>query len=190
MPSPAPVESRLAPSTSLAPAPLVVIGSLAIDITLSPSSVSPLSTTAPGRVSMSLGGVAGNVAGAASSLGLPSDTVLLAPAAGDALGTLARAGLEKRGMRTDGLLTIGDEENGTPACGILLDERGDLIGGVADMGLASKMTGTQIVDVLEKVKSRLVCFDGNISSEAMSAVLDQCQRAGTESKSGSSHRSL
>lgn len=46
-------------------------------------------------------------------------------------------------MREDGLVEI---EGGTATCGILLDERGELVGGVADMEIAERVTGEQVRD--------------------------------------------
>ncbi|BGP21739.1 hypothetical protein JCM10295v2_000614 [Rhodotorula toruloides] len=109
---------------------------------MQPASSSPLQTTAPGTVSLTLGGVAGNVAGAAHSLlsGIGKDEVLLvAPVADDSLGEVAKNSLKKRGMRDDGL--ISTSSSGTATCGILLDEKGDLFGGVADMGIATELSG-------------------------------------------------
>lgn len=159
MPAPLPSASASAPAAPTAavasdtptpPASLVVAGVLAVDITMHPSSSSPLQTTAPGTVSLTLGGVAGNVAGAAHSL--LSDTsknevMLVAPVADDLLGGVAKSGLAKRGMRDDGL--ISTSTSGTATCGILLDEKGDLLGGIADMGIATELRGKEVSCVCE-----------------------------------------
>lgn len=108
---------------------------------MSPTS-SPHLTTAPGYVTLSLGGVSANVAGSARSLGI-SDVLLVAPISDDLFGLVARKGLKERGMREDGLVEI---EGGTATCGILLDERGELVGGVADMEIAERVTGEQVRD--------------------------------------------
>lgn len=126
----------------------MVAGVLAVDITMVPAATSPLRTTAPGKVAMSLGGVAGNVAGAAHAV-LASDTpdghhdvLLLAPVADDTLGDVARSGLSRRGMRTDGLLAPSEARTAT--CGILLDEKGELVGGIADMDIAHQLDGAEV----------------------------------------------
>lgn len=108
-----------------------------------PTSVSPLRTTAPGKVSLSLGGVAGNVAGAAHSLLGGEEVMLVAPVGDDLLGSVARNGLKDRGMRSDGLVKLGESER-TATCGILLDQTGELVGGVADMAIAAEMEGDQV----------------------------------------------
>lgn len=129
----------------LPPASLLVVGSLAIDITMHPTSVSPLRTTAPGKVSLSLGGVAGNVSGAAHSLlGGKGEVLLVAPVGDDLLGNVARSGLKSRGMRSDGLVQLEKVGESTATCGILLDQTGELVGGVADMGIAAEMAGEKV----------------------------------------------
>jgi pseudouridine-5'-phosphate glycosidase/pseudouridine kinase len=134
----------IAPTEPIVPvsSPLVIVGSLAIDLTLIPSSSSPLLTTTPGTVSLSLGGVASNIASASHSLGV-SDVLLVSPVAGleDLLSVVAKRGLEERGMRSDGLVVIEGEKTAT--CGILMDAEGELIGGVADMGIVELMDPKQ-----------------------------------------------
>ncbi|GAA5902185.1 hypothetical protein JCM5296_006623 [Sporobolomyces johnsonii] len=181
---PAPPPSSTVPSTpsslnTLPPSPsLVVIGSLAVDITMHPTTSSPLQTTAPGTVSLSLGGVAGNVSAAAHSL-LGSDEVLLvAPVGDDLLGSVARNGLKERGMRRDGLVEVGKEEGRTATCGILLDDKGELVGGVADMAIAREVDGDKILERLRRAKPKVTCFDGNISPETIAKVLVHCEKAG------------
>ncbi|KAM0754973.1 Indigoidine synthase A-like protein [Meredithblackwellia eburnea MCA 4105] len=156
------------PTTS----PLAVVGSLAIDVTMTPNSSSPLLTTAPGSIRLTLGGVAGNVAGAARSIGI-DDVVLVAPVGNDLFGTVAKEGLAKRSMRTDGLVSRRSEATGS--CGYLLDAKGELIGGVADMGITEEMTGAQVVDRLHVLEPRVVCFDGNLSSSTMADILSLSQ---------------
>lgn len=177
----APVRTESAPVTPTS-ASLVVVGSLAVDITMVPTSVSPLATTAPGRVSLSLGGVAGNVARAAHSIGV-SDVLLVAPAANDTLGNVARDGLTRAGVRTDGLISMDSSASaGTPTCGILLDERGDLVGGVADMKLALDMEGAQVVKRIKAANPKLVCFDGNISVQTMASLVEFCSKNAVKSE--------
>lgn len=170
-PTPEPAPAPTPPAT----ASVIVIGILAVDISMIPTSASPLRTTAPGTVRLSLGGVAGNVAGAAHSLlhsatATPStsasaaapaqgspEVLLLAPIAKDLLGEVARTGLEQRGMRTDGLMLVDPEpspgrgaerqSNGaarTATCGILLDEGGELVGGIADMEIGQHLEGGEV----------------------------------------------
>lgn len=156
--------SRNEPVRHRTPTPkasVVVAGVLAVDISMVPASSSPLKTTAPGSVKLTLGGVAGNVAGAAHSLLSSSassadEVLLLAPVAEDTLGDVARGGLARRGMRTDGL--VAPPGGRTATCGILLDEKGDLVGGIADMAIAHELEADQ-VSRLRLSLSRVPCID-------------------------------
>ncbi|GAA5835197.1 hypothetical protein JCM11251_006641 [Rhodosporidiobolus azoricus] len=187
-----------APSSPLAP--LVVTGSLAVDITMTPTS-SPHATTSPGSVSLTLGGVAGNVAGAAHSLLSGEDVLLIAPIGKDLLGEVAKGGLRQRGMRSDGLIEVTPGEgveSRSATCGILMDEKGELVGGVADMAITAALDGEkvlllypqfydsivltaiseQVVNRIKAAKPRLVCFDANLSQAGMADVLKYCEKEG------------
>lgn len=98
-------------------------------------------TTVPGRISLSLGGVGNNIAFAAYSAGV-EDVLLVSLVGKDSFGEVARSGLVGRGMRTEGLVV--NEEAGTASCGILLDGGGELVGGVADMGIMLRLTAEQV----------------------------------------------
>lgn len=181
------------------PASLVVAGVLAVDITMQPSSTSPLQTTASGTVSLTLGGVAGNVASAAHSL-LSSqekdDVLLVAPVADDLHGGVAKSGLAKRGMRHDGL--VSTSTCGTATCGILLDEKGDLVGGVADMGIASELSGKKVSPASDSTISTVLTLPDlrlsngyNLRHPNLSALTATCRRtpSPTSSRTASSRAS-
>lgn len=70
--------------------------------------------------------------------------MLVAPVGDDLLGSVARSGLKDRGMRNDGLVELVGEKERTATCGILLDQTGELVGGVADMAIAAEMEGDQV----------------------------------------------
>ena len=147
---------------------------------MSPTS-DPTHTTAPGAVALSLGGVAGNVAGAARSCGI-DDVLLVAPVGADFLGSVASEGLKGRGIRSDGLVRLRAGKGGTPTCGILLDPRGELVGGVADMGVVAEVKGEEVVERIEKSGAKLVCFDGNLSKETMAAIITHANNNGIRSE--------
>ena len=152
---------------------------------MSPTS-DPMHTTAPGSVGLSLGGVAGNVAGAARSCGI-ADVLLVAPVGADFLGSVASEGLAARGMRCDGLVRLVAGEGGTPTCGILLDPSGELVGGVADMGIVAEMKGEAVVERIRRSEAKLVCFDGNLSKHAMAAIIQHADDNSIRSESLSEH---
>ena len=120
-------------------ASLVVVGSVAVDITAQAQTglENALIThsTAPGSVSMSLGGVARNIAEAAHRVitsNSPELSSLLVSAIGDDhFGRLLTSETSEIGMRVDGLVKT---DKRTPVCNMILDSSGGLIGGVADMG--------------------------------------------------------
>ncbi|GAA5849971.1 hypothetical protein JCM8547_000968 [Rhodosporidiobolus lusitaniae] len=174
--------SASSPSSRPPHAPLVVAGSLAVDITMTPTS-SPLQTTSPGTVSLTLGGVAGNVAGAAHSLLQGEDVLLVAPVGQDLLGEVARSGLRKRGMRGDGLIEVEGVEGSegrSATCGILMNEEGELLGGVADMDITAALDGKKVVERIKAVKPKVICFDANLSEKGMGEVLQYCEQNGIQ----------
>ncbi|KAK4054846.1 hypothetical protein OIV83_000770 [Microbotryomycetes sp. JL201] len=152
--------------------PLVVIGSLAIDITMRALSDDPSRTTAPGTVSLSIGGVASNVARAAYSIGV-EDVKLIAPLGNDWTGDVAKRGLAESGLRDDGLLI--DDARRTATCGILLDKEGDLFGGIADMDITEGMSADDVIEKLENSRPRVMCFDGNVNEHVMTEIVQHCQ---------------
>ena len=121
--------------------PLIVIGAAAIDIVSRPSS-NALRTTAAGSIALSLGGVARNIFEAAYRLGI-RDALLIAPVGNkhDALEVMLKQGLETLGTTLRGLVKVAGR---TPAVNMMLDSQGELLGGVADTGLAEEMTGSMV----------------------------------------------
>lgn len=142
-------------------------------------------TTHPGRVAVTLGGVARNVAETASKV-LSADTFavkLISPYGMDEMGLLLRRKMQDLGMRTDGLFhpATGSEDARTAVCSLLLDARGDLISGVADMDISQTQmlsSCSTLPDLLEQDMPRIVAFDGNIGESHASQLLTACQSHG------------
>lgn len=113
-------------------------------------SQSILHTTAPGKVTLSPGGVGRNIAEAASRL-LPGGQVMLISAVGasssdgglDAFGTLLRHEMRTAGMRTDGLVPVAGAAASTAVCNLVLGDQGGLIAGVAAMGVIESLSAEQ-----------------------------------------------
>lgn len=128
---------------------MVVIGSAAIDITAQtrPDVDNALAnhSTAPGTVSVSLGGVARNIAEASHRVitsQSPNLSLMLVSAVGnDPFGRLLVDETVQLGMRVDGFV---QSNKGTAICNMILDGDGDLIGGVADMGITADLTGDTV----------------------------------------------
>ena len=146
-----------------------MIGGSAIDITatLDSQQQNVSQTTAPGSVSLSVGGVARNIAEAAHRVlsssaasaaqsastthenSVPSNsenedaTLLITPVGHDEFANFLIDEQKRLGMRDDGLMKTRNER--TAVCNVLLDSNGALVNGVADM------------DIIKNVDAEIVC---------------------------------
>jgi pseudouridylate synthase / pseudouridine kinase len=140
------------------------VGATAVDIT---SHADPFTTelisksTVPGQVSISLGGVARNMAEAAhrslslsptsSHSSVPSEsshsptTLLVSPLGQDMFGTLIQEQTASMGMRTDGFLHTDARKS--LVCNMVLSEDGGLVGGVADFSALSTFGSGEVSSV-------------------------------------------
>jgi len=131
------------------PADLIVVGSAAVDITsqADPSTDPSLAknSTAPGKVSLSIGGVARNMAEAAHRIlaaqELQTSCLLVSTVGEDGFGKFLVEETEKLGMRTDGLLR---NDRSTAVCNMVIDSAGNLVGGVADMEITHALIDEQV----------------------------------------------
>jgi pseudouridylate synthase / pseudouridine kinase len=133
---------------------LVVVGSAAVDIsTIAKTSTAgdaalSLHSTSPGTVSMTLGGVARNIAETAHRVltshapRLSVATMLVSPVGDDAFGRVLLDEMHHIGMRTDGLLQILGARSAV--CNMVLDSAGNLAGGVADMDIIQLLDGQTV----------------------------------------------
>lgn len=108
-------------------------------------------STVSGSVTSTLGGVARNVAEAAHRIRTSSnplskdDIMLISPLGRDSFGSLLRNETAVLGMRTDGLtytdaaLLAQSAVFRTAVCNMVLDSKGELVGGVADMEVIASM---------------------------------------------------
>ncbi len=106
-------------------------------------------STSPGKITFTVGGVGRNIAEAAhrilaagSGSSRTDDTVLVSPLVNDAFADKLMSGHQQLRMRTDGFIRIRDSR--TAACSMVIDSNGSLVGGVADMDIASDLTGEQV----------------------------------------------
>jgi len=145
---PVPDQSSRSSTPTLQPEPVLasvaVVGSSAIDISAQcPDPSLAAHTTVPGRVSLSLGGVARNIAEACHRLTPPSTTLLIAPVGQDAFGTLMSTELKLMGMRSDGL--IPEKGQSTAVCNMTMDNNGSLAFGVADMDITANVDSAKVI---------------------------------------------
>ncbi|KIY64223.1 hypothetical protein CYLTODRAFT_425424 [Cylindrobasidium torrendii FP15055 ss-10] len=160
----------------LPPASLAVVGSAAVDIISKANTTASDSlaahSTVPGAVELSFGGVGRNVAEAAHRVSADvSSTLLVSPVGQDSFGSLLRKETEHLGMRADGLIV---SEMRTAVCNMLLSQEGDLITGVADMDITTKLDAVEAKAILDKHKPTLVAFDGNLSPGTIRGLLEHC----------------
>ncbi|KZS95964.1 indigoidine synthase A-like protein [Sistotremastrum niveocremeum HHB9708] len=158
---------------------LLVIGAAALDITTQPDGSIPFvvdsRVTVPGKVNLSLGGVARNVAEAAhrvltdpTQTGETSPVLLIAPVGGDLFASAIRSGMQMIGMRTEGLYQRAHK---TPVCAMHLDNEGELRNGVADMEFEAD---AEVIQILDSKSPRLVLFDGNLPSSQLTDIIRSC----------------
>ncbi|KAG8925442.1 hypothetical protein FRC02_009685, partial [Tulasnella sp. 418] len=166
---------------------LVVIGASAIDITAQAqaSSQSATHSTSSGSVTVTLGGVARNMAEAAHrSSGSRHETLLVSPVGDDAFATLLHQDMKAMGMRGDGLLhpTKLSGSNAvsrrTPVCNLVLDGEGSLVGGVADFEAMGTLNVNEVLSHIDPQNTRLVAIDGNVSPDLLTGIIDHNNRNG------------
>lgn len=163
------------------PAKLIVVGSAAVDITAQAQAgvknALIMHSTAPGTVSMSLGGVARNIAEAAHrviTLNSRELSSLLVSAIGDDhFGRLLTNETTGIGMRVDGLVK---NDKQTPVCNMVLDSSGGLIGGITDMGgpRTATLDKDTIISYIDKHNPSLVALDANLSEGTIRHVVRHC----------------
>ncbi|KAJ1886892.1 hypothetical protein LPJ66_009400 [Kickxella alabastrina] len=152
--------------------PLLVVGGAAIDVTSQVDSdiESPASQTTsyPGAVVTSIGGVGQNIARAAHFMG--ADTVLISAIGHDIYGDTIKAALEEIGMDTAFLQYPGESAR-TAVYNALHAQNGDLIVAVADMDINGMVSAQQIQEAFVKLSPGVVGLDGNISALAISTAV-------------------
>ncbi|KAG9314320.1 indigoidine synthase A-like protein [Chiua virens] len=153
-------------------ASVVVVGCAAVDITSQTDALlgRDQKSTYPGKVSVSLGGVARNIAEAthriiAGSTRKDAGTLLVAPVGDDEFGKLISTMTDSIGMRTDGLVTVKSRQSAV--CNLLLDSQGELQCGVAAMDLLHVWEAEQVLSILRDQPPELLAIDGNVSSDLL-----------------------
>ncbi|KAK6907109.1 hypothetical protein I203_101098 [Kwoniella mangroviensis CBS 8507] len=90
----------------------------------------------------------------------------------DSFGKLLMLELTAAGLRTDGL--IGRSGKSTAVCSLTLEKNGDLVAGVADMGIVETLSPVTVEDIIRKRSPRMVVFDCNLTEEVVRAILKTC----------------
>ncbi|KAF8272906.1 indigoidine synthase A-like protein [Lactarius quietus] len=165
------------------PAKLVVVGSAAVDVVAQARTISDADgscgrhSTSPGTVTVHLGGVGRNMAEAAHRVSISkfqsrsSETVLVSSVGDDSLGRLLREEMRTIGMRTDGVITSGRK---SAVCNMVLDDSGNLIGGVADMDIVHSIEPEMVISRVIEHEPTLVAMDANVSPDVLKALVQHC----------------
>lgn len=150
---------------------VMVFGCASVDITAQSRQKQMFaSSTTPGRIHASAGGVAHNVARATHALIKDKQAVVLvAPMANDVFGkVLLQDMLTVSCMRTDALAPSSH----TAICNLLLGAHGELIHGIADMEVVEKSLTPQVVtEKLRQYRPQFIAADANLSPASLAAIL-------------------
>lgn len=143
---------------------VLVVGAASIDSKGRSERPLMLGTSTPGRVRVSVGGVARNVADNLTRLGV--ETVLLSAIGNDGSGKRILNNAAEVGINTD--FCIVSEEYHTSAYLAVLDEKGNLVMSVDDMNVMHCITPQTIEDRRELiVNAEMVVLDSNLSQETI-----------------------
>ena len=156
--------------------PVVVIGAASLDIKARARTSLAPATSNHGTVTLSLGGVARNVAENLARLGVP--TCLVAAVGDDAFGEEILRRTAASGVDTSCVLVAGGQRSAT-YCAIL-DETGDMAVSVDDMQVVEALT-PQVVRSHRVLLARspMIVLDANLSPRTLRAILSLAKRAGT-----------
>jgi pseudouridylate synthase / pseudouridine kinase len=154
------------------PTDIMVIGSMAVDLTCTLPNVSTnslqLHTSHPARMHTSVGGVAHNVALAASYAS--SNPVRLITALGsDPDGTWLREYAQNIGLDVKFISANAE----TARYVATHDKDGDLLFAAADMRIIETFRTEDLKQEIRRGKPKFVAFDGNISPESIKAILEE-----------------
>ena len=184
---PPPIEPSEAPQKINAdydlPVEIMVIGAMAVDLTCTQPNTSitnfPLHTSLPSKMHTSVGGVAHNVALAASYAA--SGSVRLVTALGaDPEGTWLREYADNIGL--DVRYISHDSEHETARYVAIHDEAGELVTAAADMSIIENLAERDIQIEIRHGRPRFLAFDGNLSPTGIASVLEEAAKQETKSK--------
>ncbi|WFD43973.1 hypothetical protein MPSI1_002638 [Malassezia psittaci] len=160
------------------PCAVLVVGCAAVDVTSQCTTKAVMESTATGRVALSVGGVSHNVAYAAHLLSSrPSGVVLAAPMnAYDAHGIFLQNEIKHKDLQIDNTLVAKDAP--TPVCNLLLDQKGNLVTGVADMSTVELILSPQRVAKLFfrhfSPNLKAVAADANMKADSLLELTRLC----------------
>jgi pseudouridylate synthase / pseudouridine kinase len=171
-----PSHGNTAPSDTPAEAhaDILVIGSMAVDLTCTLPNVSSdtlqLHTSHPAKMHTSAGGVAHNVALAASYASLSSVRLITA------LGSDPE-GAWLREYAQNAALDVGfiSGDTGTARYVAIHDKQGELVTAAADMRIIEGLHQSDLQREIRRAKPKWIAFDGNLSSSSVKTILEECK---------------
>ena len=168
-------ETNQAPTAAPATPEIVVVGAACLDIKGRIDGQALSGTSNAGRVRITAGGCARNVAENLARLGV--GVALLSVVCQDDFGYAILQQTERSGVNTDHVLTSCQQHSAAYLA--LLDPHGALIVGIDDAAVIAAITPAYIEQHAALLgAARLVMFDANLPLESALCLLDICSAAG------------
>lgn len=153
---------------------ILVIGSAGVDIVARADETPKPGTSSPGRVRMSHGGVARNVAENLARLGM--EVVLITAVGDDSQGEKLLTDAEQAGINTEHSITIPGHSTGAYVG--ILDEKGRLHFAIDNMRAAHSITPKHLREKGELFKEAQAVFvDANLPKKTLATVVSMSKRA-------------
>ena len=154
---------------------VVVIGAACLDIKGRLAEPLLLGTSNAGRLTISVGGVARNIAENLARLG--ADTTLIAAVGADEFGQLIMSQTEEAGVRTEAMLIIEDQH--TAAYLALLDHDGLLHTALDDSDCVRALTPEYLLENSDLIRAADVVFiDANLRRASADVIRAMCAEEG------------
>ncbi|KAF9095373.1 hypothetical protein BGX23_000599 [Mortierella sp. AD031] len=176
------ISARRMKHDQAAAGPIMVIGGTVVDITSTASTaLDVLHSSFPGTTRHTLGGVGRNVAEGVSMLhGKGNDCVFVSVvgearegATKDMFGPWLKNAIALRGADTSYIYPVPGARTATYTA--IHDASGNLVSAIADMEIFDHVPIDKVKDAIRKYRPRTICFDANLSSECMKAILETCR---------------
>jgi pseudouridine-5'-phosphate glycosidase/pseudouridine kinase len=150
----------------------VIVGGTVVDVTAKANvgKDDVMSTSSPGTISKSLGGVGRNVAEACHRAG--GDPLFITAIGDDLDGHSILEKLKEFKMDVQGIELVPNET--TAVYNAMLHQDGELIAAVADMRMHSLMKSKHFENVIDQVEPSIICTDGNIEYEYLEYISKYC----------------
>lgn len=154
--------------------PVLIIGSASVDIIARATQDVTYGTSNAGRITMSMGGVARNIAENLARLG--QETILISAVGSDARGQMVATHAAQAGIDTSQMLLVPDGRSGSYLG--LVDQDGKLHLGLADLAISDAITRQALLDREDTFKeASLVFLDANLPKKTIQTALTLARRA-------------